>query len=140
MRSLLCCGLMLTLLGCSGRDPNWKETVPVTGQVVVDGEAKEGVMIKFFPVDGMDTAQPTLTSTMCDKEGKFAASTYQPGDGAPPGDYMVTFTLPKLNTISMTFNGDELNGKYSDPKKSEFKISVVSETPLDMGRIELKTR
>ncbi|MEZ6137842.1 MAG: hypothetical protein R3C53_23385 [Pirellulaceae bacterium] len=106
---------------------------------MADGKPAEGVSVTFHPVGGMDTDQPSVTQAMSDKEGKFAATTYELADGAPPGDYNVTFTWGKLNKISMTFDGDAFKGKYRDPGTSKFKISVVSGTPVDMGAIELTT-
>lgn len=136
-----CLGLLLAVVvvGC-GDDRNWKETVPVTGEVLVDGSPADGVKIDFNPVAGIDQAQPTQSTAFTDPQGKFEASTYEVGDGVPPGEYQITFTWPKLNKISMTFDGDDLKGKYSDPKKSKFALTVESGTPVDMGRIELQVK
>ncbi|GIW99665.1 MAG: hypothetical protein KatS3mg111_2998 [Pirellulaceae bacterium] len=131
---------LLILVGCNSRNPNWKETVPVTGQILVDGQPAEGVHVDFHPVAGMDQAQPTQTKAMTDKEGKFAASTYVLGDGAPPGEYTLTFSWPKLNTLSMAFEGDKLKGRYAKPESSQYKITVESGKPVDMGTIELTTK
>jgi hypothetical protein len=131
--------LLLCCTACSRVDRDWKETIPVTGVVKADGIPAEGVTVNFQPVGGMDTAQPTVTQAMTDKEGKFAATTYELADGAPPGEYNVTFTWGKLNRISMTFDGDDFKGKYSDPNTSKFKASVASGAPVDMGVIELST-
>ena len=105
---------------------------------MVDGAAAEGVMVKFHPVAGMDTEQPTETTALTDKEGKFVASTYEMGDGVPAGQYQVTFEWPKLDKISMSFSGDKLKGRYSKPAKSDYEIDVVSGQPIDMGTVELK--
>ncbi|RMF43230.1 MAG: carboxypeptidase regulatory-like domain-containing protein [Planctomycetota bacterium] len=126
------------VVGCNGNDRNWKETVPVTGVITVNGQPAEGVHVTFHPAGGMDQAQPTETKAITDKEGKFAASTYVLGDGAPPGEYTLTFSWPKLNTISMAFEGDKLKGKYDQPGKSQHKIVVESGQPLDLGTIDLK--
>jgi 5-hydroxyisourate hydrolase-like protein (transthyretin family) len=130
----------LFALGCSKGDPNRKETVQVSGEVFVAGEPAEGVMVAFYPEAGMDKAQPTDTKALTNAEGKFSASTYEVGDGVPLGKYQVTFTWPKLNKISMTFDGDQFKGKYAKPEKSEFSIDVQSGQPIDMGRIELKLK
>ena len=132
--------LLLSCMGCGDDGRNWKETIPVNGEIYVDGQPADGVLLKFHPVGGMDTAQPTETTGMTNAEGKFSASTYEPGDGAPEGKYQVTFTWPKLNTMSMAFEGDKLKGKYNSPEKSGQVVEVVAGTPVDMGRIELKTQ
>lgn len=135
---ILVLSILASFTGCQGDDPNWKETIPVTGEVFVGGKAAEGVMVKFVPTAGMDTAQPTETNAMTDDKGKFSASTYQLGDGAPAGEYRLTFTWPKLNKMSMSFDGDSLKGKYEDPKKSEHTLNVQSGSPVDLGRIDLQ--
>lgn len=104
---------------------------------MVDGEPAEGVMIAFHPDGGMDKEQPTETKAMTDKEGKFAASTYEISDGAPVGSYTLTIEWPTLNKISMSFSGDKLGGKYAKVDKSQWKIDVASGTPVDLGNIEL---
>lgn len=130
----------LAAAGCSSRDPNWKETVPVSGIVLADGQPAEGVTVVFNPVAGMDQAQPTVTQSMTDAEGKFSASTYQSGDGVPEGEYKLTFTWGKLNPISMTFDGDKFKGRYKDPKKSDYSVNVVAGDPMDLGTFELRTK
>lgn len=132
--------LLFLLSGCSGRPSDWKETVPVTGVVYVDGKPAEGVQVIFHPDGGMDKEQPTETKAMSDKEGNFAASTYELADGAPLGSYTLTIEWPKLNTISMTFDGDQLGGKYAKVEKSEWKINVESGKPIDLGQIDLKSK
>lgn len=134
------CGLafLSMLSGCSDR--NWKETVSLVGQVYVDDKPAEGARIEFHPVGGLDTAQPTVTAATVNKDGSFAASTYEVGDGVPPGEYQLSFTWPKLNPISMTFEGDKLNGRYADPAKTDVKMTVESGKPLDLGRIDLTSK
>ncbi|MCR9296293.1 MAG: hypothetical protein NXI32_26580 [bacterium] len=136
-------GALLSLvfvLGCESRNPNWKEVTPVTGVVMADGKPAEGVNVFFNPVEGIDTVQTTITKGMTDPEGKFSASTYELNDGAPEGEYKLTFKWQKLNPISMTFDGDKFNGRYADEKKSEYSVTVTSGPPLDLGVFELRTK
>ena len=85
----------------------------------------------------MDQKQPTVTQARTNAEGKFAATTYELADGAPPGEYSLTFELQQFDPISMSFGGDKLKGKYVDPLKSKIKVTVSSGTPVDMGTIDL---
>jgi hypothetical protein len=87
----------------------------------------------------MDGEAPTYTSARTDQDGKFSVSTYEAGDGAPEGQYAVTFVWNQLDRMSMSYQGDKLNGKYADPDSSEFKVTVKAGQPADMGRIELTT-
>ncbi len=72
----------MTLVGCGG---SGLPTVPVTGQVLVDGQPMEGVSVVFNPVDAGGRAASGVT----DAEGKFTLTTEVNGDGALPGSYKV---------------------------------------------------
>ncbi len=130
--------LLAAVAGCSSKDPNRKETVPVTGTILVNGEPASGVHVTFHPDAGIDTAQPTETKAIAGEGGVFKATTYDVGDGATLGKFKLTFTWPKLNPVSMAFSGDSLGGRYDDPDKSEYEIEVTSGNPIELGQIELK--
>jgi hypothetical protein len=146
MRNCLCLSALASaavlLCSCSEeRDPSWKETYPVTGEVYVDGQPVEGLYVQLHPVAGVDTTNPTFSGAMTDKDGKFAISTYEEGDGVPAGEYTLTFMWGQLNLFSMQYGGpDKLNNKYNDPKTSSFRVSVANGEPTDLGRIELTTK
>lgn len=134
-------GLVVTclLVGCSSPKTDRKPTFPVTGEVHVDGQPAADLAVVLNPVAGLDKMKPTVTQGMTGPDGKFVVSTYDAGDGAPVGEYKVTFTWGKLNPISMTYDNDRLNGKYAEPEQSTFTIKVEQGKPVDMGKIELKT-
>lgn len=143
--SLLCSLLILSLSlnsGCS-KPPRGdrKTTVPVTGKVQVDGKSP-GSQIKIMCHNkaGEDTAQPSVSWCLTDNEGVFALSTYESGDGVPPGEYVLTFYWGKMNNVSMSYGGpDQLNKKYDEPKKSPVEFQAQEE-PVDLGTIELTTK
>lgn len=132
--------IAMMLLGCK-EDNNRKPTFPVTGTVHVDGKPAEAVRVEIYDVKGLDPKQPTYSSAFTDAEGKFALSTYENGDGVPEGEYALTYMWGKLNVMSMQYGGpDKLNNKYSDAKKTPFKIKVEAGKPTDLGVVDLKTR
>lgn len=143
MRSLvigllgLCC-----LASCQKKDPNRKETFPLTGQVYVDGEVPDSpITVKCHPVGGMDKQNPTVSSAFTEEDGKFSISTYEKSDGIPAGDYILTFYWGKRNLVSMGYGGpDKLKGRYKDPKTSKIRVTVKAGEPTDLGRIDLKTK
>lgn len=135
---------MLLIAGCTGEpEPYRKPTSVVTGQVLVDGvpvPATNPLKVECHSTTGIDTEHPTFSSALTGQDGKFTISTYESGDGVPPGEYAVTFFWGKLNLMAASYGGpDKLNGKYSDPKSSTFVITVKQDAPTDMGRIELST-
>lgn len=135
--------LMLTA-GCGKKDePFRKETIPVTGQILVDGQPPGSpIQIACHDLNGMDQEHPSVSQANSDNDGKFEISTYETGDGVPPGDYALTFTWGEFNMVSMSFGGpDKLKKRYNDAEKSEVRFQVKSgDEPLDLGTIELSTK
>lgn len=142
MRTILAIATISICCSCGKEDLNRKETFPVTGQVYVDGKPPDSpIAVKCHNVDGMDKERPTVSSAFTGEDGKFAISTYESGDGIPTGEYVLTFYWGKRNPISMNYGGpDKLNGRYSDPKKSDIRITVLPGNPTDLGRIDLTTK
>lgn len=137
--------LLVCLALCSCADdekPFRKEVVPVTGQIQVDGQPPGSqVQIQAHPVGTPDTEHPTFSSAVSDPDGKFAFSTYETGDGLPPGAYRLTVSWQELNRMSASFSGpDKLNGRYSKPEDSKFEVTVEAEKPVDLGVLELTTK
>ena len=133
------------LTGCSKKEePFRKQTSVVTGQVIVDGTpvpAESPMKVECHNVAGMDQEHPTISSALTREDGKFEISTYESGDGLPAGDYVLTFMWGKMNLIAGSYGGpDKLKGKYNNPDKSIFKISVKEGEPVELGKIELKTK
>lgn len=143
-RLLWSCPLLLVIgLGSCGKPQQYrKETFPVTGRVVVDGQPPSSpIQIECHNVAGMDQQHPTVSQTMTGEDGKFAISTYESGDGVPAGEYALTFYWGQLNLISANYGGpDKLKKRYRDPKKSEIKFTVEPGQPTDLGTLELTTK
>lgn len=145
VRHYLACGLTAVLslaaAGCADGGPkpvNPKKVIPVTGIVHVDGKPQKGIKVKLAP-DPMPADNkivlPTLGKT--DSEGKFELTTYYQNDGAPVGEFSLTFTYD-MNPSGAS--RDYFRGKYSNPRTSEHKLSVKdSDESIDMGVQELTT-
>lgn len=133
--------LMLSVAGCGGdTGPQRKLTYKVSGVIVIDGQPPMSpVQLFCHPAQGMDTKLPSITNAISDPDGNFAFSTYESGDGVPPGEYTVTVAWKEFQAMQMSFGGpDRLNGRYSDPAKSEIKLTVT-DSPIDLGELQLKT-
>jgi hypothetical protein len=132
---------VLMAAGCKEDNGSRKETFPVTGVVLVDGQPASQVQVTLHDVKGMDAAQPTLTSGFTNDDGTFSLTTYEFGDGVPAGEYKVTFLWGQLNMVSMQYGGpDKLNDRYNNPDKTPFQVKVEKGKPADMGKIELTTK
>ncbi len=135
--------ILITLIaapGCSQKDSSRIEVIPVKGEVHVDGKPVAGVQVQFVDVKGMDPKFPTSPSALTDQDGRFAITSYDVGDGAPAGDYTATFTWKEVAIFNQgAERPDKLRDKYSNPQTSTFKVKVEG-SPVDMGKIELKTK
>ncbi|QDU40357.1 hypothetical protein Mal4_47130 [Maioricimonas rarisocia] len=134
--------LCLCCAGCGEEGPYRKVTVPVTGQLLVDGKPPgTPVQITCHSLTGIDQEHPTFSKTVSGENGTFAISTYESGDGVPAGEYAVTFEWKTLNLVSMGYSGpDKLKGKYNDPDTSDVKFTITEDSePIDLGTIELTT-
>jgi hypothetical protein len=113
----------------------------VTGVVTVDGEPGLGVLVHLEPVGGIDVSNPTISEGEANEEGIFQISTYGGNDGAPPGEYVLTFK--RFDRTVIRFGGgdpkDMFAGKFADPKTSQYKVEVGKE-PVNLGTIELSTK
>lgn len=146
-RFLIAVSLSLILFGC-GKErlgPERVTTVPVSGTVLVDGKPTPDVVVTLHVVElrnegGVYTSQP---QAITDKEGKFAISTYEEADGVAAGTYAVTFEWLTYNVIRNQWGGkDKLNGRYSDPKATEFKVEATGdeEEPIVLEPYKLTTK
>lgn len=135
-------GYLLVGLICWGcaEAPDRKETCKVSGQLLIDGKPVDSVAVYCNDVNGMDKAEPTVTACFTGTDGKFSLSTYEKGDGVPPGEYTLTFLWGQFN-LNMQYGGpDKLNDRYMDPAKSPVKFKIESGEQKDLGQIELTTK
>lgn len=116
--------LMLTslcMIGCRGGVSRPK-TIPMTGVVTVKGKPLANGTVTFHPKSG----RPATGQT--DEEGKFTLMTFFTGDGAIPGEYVVTVAPPPWEPPA--------NNPYAIPDqkylKSKFNpiYTSQSQTPL----------
>jgi 5-hydroxyisourate hydrolase-like protein (transthyretin family) len=141
------------LAGCSRpKGPKLEPTFPVSGVVQIDGKPTAAVHVFLFPADsapmGFDPRLGSPHSATTDADGKFKITTYNTGDGAPAGSYVLGFYWegtpkvvpfsnpdePKLDPVAVRFNR-----KYGNPQKSEFKATVERKS-VDLGKLELTTK
>ena len=139
---------MLLACGCTSgpQGPERLATVPVKGTVLVDGKPAPQLSIRFHSKEkpqgevAIYAANPTA---MTDNDGAFSVSTYESGDGMAAGTYDITFEWLTYSPRSASFVGpDKLGGKYSDPGKSEFKVTVTGDEdgPIELEPFQLFTK
>jgi 5-hydroxyisourate hydrolase-like protein (transthyretin family) len=115
------------------------ETFPVTGEVSVDGQPAKGLQVTCNLVGTPSSNKfPPVIRALTKDDGAFALTSYESGDGAPQGEYTLTF-MWGAHTPFKGYSGDKLNGRYADPKASQVKVTVTDQ-PVDVGKIELTTK
>jgi hypothetical protein len=136
--------VLLVTSGCSsapdGPDIEMDKVSKVTGKLLINGKPEQQVAIKLHRVGAEDpnakTSQYLSSSAFTAADGSFAIGTYSGGDGAPDGEYIVTFQWGMQNLLGGSYSGDKFGGKYLDLKNPAKTITVAG-APIDMGVIEL---
>jgi hypothetical protein len=134
--SLALAVLPLGLAGCGG-GPARMKLYPVNGQVLLNDKALADHRVVFLPVDKVKYEREHPFA-ITDKEGKFRLSTYEQGDGAPAGEFVVVF-----------FPNDELDDgsdqrkrtsplptRYMSADKSDFRVKIEGETSLPPFKLQ----
>lgn len=125
-------------IGCGGDEISAPRTAPVAGTVLVKGKPAAGVMVTFHPQFDMGSVKFTPNG-QTGKDGRFILSTAAPSDGAPPGEYKVTFELLRTTADKRGLDTevDQWKGKYADPEKSDFKVTIQKgDNALEAFRLE----
>ena len=126
-------------------------TVPVRGEVRVDGKPVAGVQVVFHPVDSTDGRLAKLRPTgRTAADGTYEIGTYEMADGAPLAEYLLTAEWfaggPETTTSSSedpeahssTLETDRLGGRFASPEASGFKASIGRLTS-DIPQLDLST-
>jgi len=102
--------------GCGGGGIKAPRTAPVAGTVLKGGKPAAGVKVTFHPKFDMGAVK-FAPSGLTDTNGRFTLNTAAANDGAPPGEYTVTFELLKAGTDKrgLDVDVDVWKGKYADP-------------------------
>jgi len=82
---VLCC----VIAGC-GKKAKLTGLYPVKGKLTLDGSPVEGALVTLTPVNFTGDARAASGETGAD--GTFIVQTMDPGDGAFPGEYVITVT------------------------------------------------
>lgn len=121
--------LATAIVGCQQADDGKVRRVPVDGKLLVEGGPAAGARVVFYPKDDAlkGSGMPTPGGTT-EEDGTFRLTSYEPGDGAPVGDYVVTVVwreeVPEGQSLDTFQPKDRLNGRYASPEKSGLEVSV----------------
>lgn len=147
-----------TVFGCGGKispEPpkGYLESVgtvvPLTGKIVLDGSAPQGVSVAALKAEQLtqEVQQqragdiPSLAvGGIVKPDGTIAFTTLTYGDGLPAGDYILLFRKELLTgEKSAASKVAAFNRKYANPETSKYKVPLEAGKPFDTGTIELSS-
>jgi hypothetical protein len=133
--------LGLILLGVTGCDPTPKRlpVYKVTGSMFWESKAIEGAMIIFHPQNGEALSAKLRPSAIVQKDGSFAPTNYNHGDGLPKGEYLLTifWPLPSNSEGAGETSANRLPSKFDKPETSGLKV-IVENQPLSLAPFYLQ--
>lgn len=120
--------LLTTAIGCGESPSHGVELHPVTGTVWRGGEPLPNAVVRFYPVDfaSRKSGLP-IPKGKTDQTGRYTLRSFDPGDGAPAGQYAATVSLPETieDATGRMNERDRLNRVYSDPKQPAAVFTIV---------------
>lgn len=127
MRWIVVLFLMLPVSGCSR--PVRSGVYIVEGRLFVDGHPVSNANVAFHPAVAA-AAKPVCPVALTGNDGRYRLTTFVPGDGAPPGDYIVTVIrrdpMQEFDECECTDvrQHDVYKGFYADPTTSPLRATV----------------
>jgi hypothetical protein len=114
------------LSGCGGSPERPEVVYPLTGALEFEGQPAVGASIVLYPQDELISARPKAT---VNDDGTFAVTTYEPGDGAPPGEYKVTVEWRRPVAGRESAGDDQpppnvLPSTYASPQTTPLTVTV----------------
>ena len=137
--AILLAGLLTcSIVGCSDRSgPPRVATYPVSTAITFQGKPIPGAFVALHP----KSPQPDVPTPRANvgKDGKLEVTTYDGGDGAPAGEYVLTIEWykPVKQGTDLVTGPNVIPRKYASPKTSDVVIRVA-ETPEEIAPIHLK--
>jgi hypothetical protein len=120
-------GVLLGFIcGCGKTRADRVAVAPVSGSVTFDGKSAPGALIVLHPKNGAATAAPKSRAQV-GADGTFRFSTYDSGDGVPPGHYVATITWYRLTKDAgeVKAGPNVLPPKFANPKTSPWEVRVA---------------
>lgn len=120
--------ILLATVGCGSKEP-FQDRVPVfpvEGKITFKGEAMPGAFVAFHPKSKNQDVPVPRASVKPD--GSLVVSTYDGGDGAPEGEYVLTVEWYKLvkNGGDVVAGPNVVPKKFAKPKTSGLVVNVAA--------------
>lgn len=113
---------VMFLHGCGGDQPLQStdvKRVPVSGRVVAGRQPVPGAIVSFQPKFEWNPDLP-IPKAVTEADGSFEVGTVMTGDGAPPGEYLVSIASAEAG------KGLSLDPQFEDPAKSGLRANIAA--------------
>ncbi len=121
--AVLGCVAAVTALGLTGcsTGPSFPKVHEVKGTVQINGQPAKGVLVTLNRTSTEQLSTPATPQGRTDDRGEFQITSYNSDDGAPNGDYVVTFEWREPTGIMKNqYDGpDRLGGAYAKVDKNK---------------------
>ena len=119
--------LAATALGCGDAKPDRVAVHPATGKITLKGQPTHGAQIILHPKSELGADVPAPRANV-DKDGSFKLSTFEGGDGAPEGEYVVTLRWYKLvkQGPDVVAGPNVIPPKYTRPESSDITVRIAA--------------
>ena len=115
--------ISMVISGCgSSSNESGVVTVPAKGKILVDSKSFAGLKIQLKPKFEWKSDKVPYPRAVTDDKGEFVLETFQPGDGAPTGDYEVSITSPTNEGLGKI--SDPIGSRYADSSKSGLTVKI----------------
>ena len=129
---------LAALLTASGCGETRVPVYPVTGKVTFQGKPPVGARVVLHAANPSDI-DDVAPSGAVQSDGSFVITAYEPGDGAPEGEYTATLQWFKLvgDAGGSAPGPNVLPKKYANAATSPVKVSVAT-GPVQIPAIVIK--
>ena len=116
----------LAFVGCGDSAPLTVATYPVEAPITFQGKPTPGAFVAFHPVT--PTENVPAPRGVVTREGQLQVSTFNGGDGAPEGEYVLTvqWGRPVKQGDEIVPGPNVIPRKFASPQTSNLRIRIAA--------------
>jgi hypothetical protein len=135
--------ILTSCTGSSGPNgPPTPKTARIGGVITIDGQpAPMGLVeLKLYPKGRELKPGEHVPKCRVGADGKFVFSSYRDGDGAEPGDYVLSVEYLRMGGPGAVFGPDKFLNNFNSPTNEDprFQVKVVDGTSGEIPAIDIK--
>jgi hypothetical protein len=117
----------VAVIGCNEAKPDRVAVHPTAGTITVKGQPAPGALVTLHPKSAPAENVPAPRANV-DSDGTFKLSTFNGGDGAPEGEYVVTVRWYKLvkKGPDVVAGPNVIPTKYTRPESSDVVVRIAA--------------